>query len=157
VLGSGESLLEERVGEAWYEESVEVIPVDQFEALRSSSPRRFVLERPFEHVDLVKLDVEGFEPQVLAGMQRHMASTRPTMIIEFRGDASLRAIKERLPKGARILFIDDETIALRREPADFSTVDHQNLLVVLRDDLDLEALCMMAGVYLDVSPNRSHS
>lgn len=155
VLGSGESLLEERVQDVWYDEAVEVIPGDEFEKVRSASPRRFVLERPFEQVDLIKLDVEGFEPNVLAGMQRVLAADRPTMIVEFRGETSLRAIERQLPAGARLLFIDDETVALRRQPADFSTVDHQNLLIVLRDDVDLGALCLLAGVFLDEPSHRS--
>lgn len=158
VLGSGESLLEERVREAWYDEPADVFPLDEFEALRRAYPRRYVLERPFARLDLIKLDVEGYEAKVLAGMQKIIAADRPTMLVEFRGEASYRAIVSQLPAGARVYFIDDETLALRAHPTDFTSVDHQNLLVLLRDEIDLEALCLMAGIYLDASsPLRSAS
>lgn len=35
-----------------------------------------------EPLDFIKIDVEGFEPQVWAGMQRHLAN-RPTILLEF--------------------------------------------------------------------------
>jgi hypothetical protein len=35
--------------------------------------------------DLIKIDVEGFEPQVLAGAQRLLSEERPALHIEFMG------------------------------------------------------------------------
>ncbi len=157
VLGSGESFLAERVRDSWYEEDVQVIAGDQFEVIRQASPLRFVINQPFEQIDLIKLDVEGYEPRVLQGMRETIAASRPTLILEFRDAPSLHAIREQLPPGARVFFIDDETLALRGEPCDFKNVDHQNLLVVLRDDLDLEALCVDAGVFFDASPSSARS
>lgn len=157
VLGSGESLLEERVKEAWYCEEAEVIAADGFEETRRASPRRFVIDRPFGEVDLIKLDVEGYEPEVLEGMSQTLAATRPTLLLECRDDASRRAIEKRLPSGSRVWFIDEDGVALRRAPLDYARVDHQNMLVVLNEQLDLEAVCLSAGVFLDAASTRRAS
>ena len=157
VLGSGESILKEVVHDAWYEEDIEVIPGDEFEAVRLASPRRFVIDRPFGDVDLIKLDVEGFEPRVLDGMKQLLSTTRPTLLAEFRDDETLRAIEQRLPAGSKVYFVDDDGLALRREPCDYALVNHQNLLAVMRDDLDVEALCHTAGVFLDAPSARKYA
>lgn len=37
---------------------------------------------PFDRVDFIKIDVEGFEPQVLAGAEKTITKHRPSMLIE---------------------------------------------------------------------------
>lgn len=46
---------------------------------------RYFRERGIRNVDLLKIDVEGFELQVLAGLKATIARDRPTIILEFDG------------------------------------------------------------------------
>jgi FkbM family methyltransferase len=46
----------------------------------------FLAERPAIVPDLVKIDVEGHEASVLAGMQTTLAEDRPTLVVELHGD-----------------------------------------------------------------------
>lgn len=57
----------------------EVKPLDQFST-----------ERNIKNVDLVKIDVEGFEFEVLEGFQKHMASIR-AIIVEVSLVRSVKA------------------------------------------------------------------
>lgn len=43
----------------------------------------FVAERALERVDLVKLDVEGYEPAALAGMRETLRRFRPALFVEL--------------------------------------------------------------------------
>ncbi|HMA35331.1 MAG TPA: FkbM family methyltransferase [Chloroflexia bacterium] len=43
-------------------------------------------------VDLVKIDVEGFEDKVLAGMQRVLAESAPAIVVECNGDGPFAAV-----------------------------------------------------------------
>ncbi len=47
-------------------------------------------------VDLAKIDVEGFEPQVLEGMQMTLQRFRPTLFIECLPDGPYRQVEEML-------------------------------------------------------------
>ena len=43
---------------------------------------------PFEKVDFIKIDVEGYEPQVLSGAQATIIKHRPSMLIEVNNSQS---------------------------------------------------------------------
>jgi len=49
-----------------------------------------------EHVDLVKIDVEGFEDQVLRGMPDVLVRDRPTLMVECLPDGPYREIQRML-------------------------------------------------------------
>src|SRR4029079_568435 len=53
--------------------------------------RRFDLLHADLPVDLVKLDVEGFEPRVVRGMERMLARCRPIVVSEY-APSNLRAL-----------------------------------------------------------------
>lgn len=56
-----------------------------------------------DHIDLVKIDVEGFEDRVIAGMADVLATHKPTIFFEVLVDAPARRIKEILtPFGYKI-------------------------------------------------------
>lgn len=44
---------------------------------------QFVTERRIERLDMIKIDVEGFEPMVLAGARRTIARFKPIIFLEF--------------------------------------------------------------------------
>jgi FkbM family methyltransferase len=43
---------------------------------------QFVKERSIDHVDLIKIDVEGFEPDVISGARETIARLRPGVFVE---------------------------------------------------------------------------
>jgi FkbM family methyltransferase len=51
---------------------------------------------PGSHLDCVKIDVEGAEGEVLAGMRRLLRETRPAVVIEFHDEAGWRGRYELL-------------------------------------------------------------
>ncbi len=69
----------------------------------------------FEKVDLLKIDVEGFEDEVLEGASRLLAQSRPFIIVECNPDGphgSVQALLE--PHGYRFFRItDQECIAMK--------------------------------------------
>jgi FkbM family methyltransferase len=72
----GNRILERPVGE---HVTVQVVPLDQM-----------LEERPVARVDLIKIDVEGFELNVLKGAKRTIERFRPTLFVEV-SDGNLRA------------------------------------------------------------------
>ena len=43
----------------------------------------FVDEHDLQRIDLIKIDVEGFEPEVLAGARRTLERFHPSVLLEF--------------------------------------------------------------------------
>jgi FkbM family methyltransferase len=58
-----------------------------------------------ERVDLIKIDVEGSEPEVLEGMGPYLARFRPSMIVEVLSDDAGRRVQEFL-EGLDYLYFD---------------------------------------------------
>jgi FkbM family methyltransferase len=82
-LPSSSSLLNEGFrGYAGYKITVPVVTIDSM----------------CEHADLVKMDVEGFEPQVLDGMSRLLDTSKPNIIVECNPDGPYKEIQARLSK-----------------------------------------------------------
>jgi len=76
-------------------------------------------------INLIKIDVEGAELQVLAGMQKTLATHRPDLIIELADDrliqqgTSVHAIIETMREiGLNAFRIDSEASSLKIEPID---------------------------------------
>lgn len=150
VLGSGESLLDTVVENAWYTEEIDVVPGDSLEALRAENPRRFIIDRPMDGVDLMKIDVEGFEPRVLDGLATMIDAHKPTMLIECLNEAQLDAVQTRLPRHARVCYVDDRQVCIHSDRERFLAGDERNILVVLRPELDIEAVCATSGVFSEL-------
>ncbi len=61
---------------------------------------------PDARLDLVKIDVEGAEPQVLAGMDHLISHRRPLVIVEFHGESGWGGRHSLLKAGYRLYDLD---------------------------------------------------
>lgn len=148
VLGSGESLLPSVVRDAWYEEDADVLPADALEAERQKAPRRFIIERPISEVQLLKLDVEGFEPNVLDGMKSLRAAHSPSMLIECLTAEAFDGVRARVGGEYQHWFVDEEALELHRDVKRFAGSGHRNVLFVNPSRVALASLCEAAGLFL---------
>lgn len=118
-------------------EDVSVRPVDEI-----------VREENVQRVDLVKVDVEGFEAKVFAGMKRILEEHHPRIIFEFMprwiqlaGDNPLTLLQSLQNMGYRLIILGDEKIN-DEEVGDFSRFlmrfkrkdDYVNLLAMPSND-----------------------
>lgn len=122
------------------------------ERLRVVQGDAYLRERGIRGVDLVKIDVEGFEKQVLEGLQRTLAESRPLLLVEFSGatraafgteDALRRVLPRdyrywliRKPKPVMALLSPD---GVELQPLDFGS-DEGNLVVAPHEAGDLSSL-----------------
>lgn len=91
---------------------------------------------------LVKIDVEGAEPEVLAGMRRTLAGTPPDILLEANSAAALgRSIAE-LPPGYRCFAIDEQAATVHEVAAADTAADcgRNYLLSVRHAAADLAAI-----------------
>lgn len=87
------------------------IPIE-VEVIKLSS---FIKQQNLKKIDLMKVDVESFEPQVLEGFIPYLDKFRPSMIIEILDDKSGKEI-EALVNGMNYLFFDiDENKGLTQK------------------------------------------
>ncbi len=87
------------------------------------------------HVDLIKIDVEGFEDKVIEGMQGILANQRPTIIAEFLPDGPYRAAQEILKKqGYRFFHLRGEGPTPMTEIVPDPTQRYENYLCTVHDD-----------------------
>jgi FkbM family methyltransferase len=103
-----------------------------------------VEQRRSERVDLVKIDVEGFEPRVLAGSTRTLERFRPVCVIEFN-PLTLSVMASENP----LRFLDD----LRRTFPFVAAVDgHLNVEAVVDDgaSYSLVQRCYLRGQVCDL-------
>ncbi len=49
----------------------------------------FSMQHAITHVDLIKIDVDGIEHDILKGAKQLIATSRPVIIVETNGDASI--------------------------------------------------------------------
>jgi FkbM family methyltransferase len=91
-----------------------------------------------KHVDLVKIDVEGFEDKVLEGMQHVLATSGPTIVIECIPDGPFQAVEAILTKfGYRFYHLRKEgPVAVDKIVPDQHEV-YRNFLCIVRDDVRL--------------------
>jgi FkbM family methyltransferase len=83
-----------------------MIPIRKFETLAT--------ELGMREVDLIKLDVEGHEPQVLAGFGRILETTRASFLIEVLTDEIGEKVRTKLGShGYRFFFLDEKNKALQ--------------------------------------------
>jgi FkbM family methyltransferase len=101
----------------------------------STTLKKLIESEKLPIIDLIKIDVETFEPQVLAGMGNYLRSFKPTLIIEILNDEVANQITD-LIGGAGYLFFDiNEDSGLRRVDK-ISKSSSFNYLLITQDALD---------------------
>jgi FkbM family methyltransferase len=113
TLGSGSSVLASGDVPVSYSEEVKMLPLDNLPALAASDAHLTVFELPQIGPDMVKIDVEGYELGVLAGMRQVIKNSLPIFIIECLALDRLMAVNSCLGEFLYTpLLIDDHNISL---------------------------------------------
>jgi FkbM family methyltransferase len=112
VMASGESFLETQITDPWFVEKVPVISLDELISNQTAYRKQIVIDAMFSGVDLLKIDVEGFEANVLKGMQGIIREHRPTAIVEILDPSGVGEILNLFGPGYRVWHINEETGSL---------------------------------------------
>lgn len=132
VIASGESFVPSHIENPWFVEKVPVTTLDTLVSAQDDYRRQLVIATPFAGADLLKIDVEGFEANVLRGMQDILRQYRPTAIVEILDAAGIDEILSLFGPGYRVLHINEETGELSQTPVGtnklFIHEDRQSLL-----------------------------
>lgn len=106
VMSSDESFVASRVAEPWFSEAVPVLSLDHLLTHQQRYRTQTVLGVDFQSVDLIKIDVEGFELDVLRGMTEVIRRAKPIAIIEVFDLTEINDILEVFGKGYRAFYVD---------------------------------------------------
>lgn len=131
VMASGESFLETQICNPWFTESVPVVTLDYLLGNQSKYSKEIVIDNMFNGCDLLKIDVEGFEINVLKGMQDVIGQHKPTAIVEILENAHVAEILELFGPEYRVWHIVEESGALSDTPVG------TNKLFIHKDRLSL--------------------
>jgi len=127
VMASDESFLDTRISDPWYTEKVQIVSLDHFLANQDMYRKEIIVAADFSRVDLLKIDVEGFETEVLKGMKEIIENNRPTAIVEILNRDNIGEILSLFgdgytahhagdlldtPEGANVLFIHEDNIGM---------------------------------------------
>ena len=115
------------------------------EAVAVTTIDDFCHSRTISHVDLIKLDIEGLEPQAVRGMSRLLDHTRPDIFCEVLYNSGTDAALADLlgPLGYRIFALNPEAAAQApiEQQATLRVAAHRrNYLFSMRPLEELEAL-----------------
>lgn len=76
----------------------------------------FIEEHGITKIDLMKIDVETYEPQVLSGMGRYLRVFKPTILIEILNESVARAVESLITDlGYQYFLIDEMKGYIKRE------------------------------------------
>lgn len=131
VMASGESFLESHISDPWFTEKVPVVSLDHLLSNQDQYRKQIVLETNFRGADLIKIDVEGFEINVIQGMQETIAKHKPTVIIEILEHEEIDEIMRLFGDGYHIEHIDESS-------GEFSSSSEgRNFLIIHEDRMRL--------------------
>ena len=116
VMASGESFLETQISDPWFTEKVPVISLDHLLDNQESYRKQIVIDTEFGGIDLVKIDVEGFEIEVLKGMQDLISRYKPTAIVEILEDHKVQDTLTLFGPGYQIKHVNERTGELTDKP-----------------------------------------
>lgn len=86
VMSSDETFVEGKIADAWFTEDVAMFRLDYLLEHQDKYRREIVISTHFEGADVIKIDVEGFENEVISGMQTTIRAHRPCVIVECLDD-----------------------------------------------------------------------
>jgi len=112
------------------ENRTEARGVDE-EVVRTTRLDTVIESYSINRVDLVKIDVEGHEPEVLDGMGRFLGEFKPTLLIEVLSDVTGQRL-EALLGDLGYLYFDLDEIGLPRLMEHIRASSHWNYLVCSR-------------------------
>jgi FkbM family methyltransferase len=95
------------------------VPVTTVDAVMGDKP-----------VDLAKIDVEGFEPQVLEGMQMTLRRFRPALFIECLPDGPYREVEEILKNLGYQIYLLSHNGPIQVEQVIPRRIYHENFLFI---------------------------
>jgi FkbM family methyltransferase len=128
-LNSGSTLLPWGGRPFWYSDTVRMLPLDLLSAIAARDQRFTVIELPQTEPDIVKIDVEGYEMAVLAGMRQTIQNSLPILIIECLTPDALRAAHDYLAEFSYTpLLIDDENMSLVGDVGQFRWETTRNIM-----------------------------
>jgi FkbM family methyltransferase len=78
------------------------------ERVKTLTLMHYIESQGITNVDLMKIDVEGYEPEVLQGMEKYLAAMKPTIILEVLSDEAGRKIDAIVRKCGYLYFNIDE-------------------------------------------------
>ena len=106
-----------------------MLPLDSLPALGASDNRLTVIELPQTGPDIVKIDVEGYELEVLAGMRRAIYIFRPIFIIECLSPDRLQETHNYLREFSYVpLLIDEEKMSLIGDVGEYRLETTRNVV-----------------------------
>lgn len=161
VLGSGESLVPSMVSRPAWVETVEVVAGDE---LLSLGAERLLHAHPGDRVTLAKIDVEGFEREVVRGLGKAIATHQPTLLVECRTPrvgandrgstpaqdrALLADLHALLGKSYRSYLVDEDARAMHRDFGRYTSGLSRNVLFVADGRRD-ETLAALASAGISV-------
>jgi FkbM family methyltransferase len=85
------------------------------EVVNVTSIEDFCVQNKIDKIDILKIDVEGFESQVIAGMGEQIINSRPMIFGEVLSEANGMKIKPVLPQNYRSYRIIEETRKLKQD------------------------------------------
>jgi FkbM family methyltransferase len=85
------------------------------ELVAVTSIEDFCVQNNLDKIDLLKIDVEGFESQVIAGLGEQITNSRPMIFAEVLSEANGMKIRPVLPENYRCYRIIEETMKLKED------------------------------------------
>ncbi|MCW6531254.1 FkbM family methyltransferase [Sphingomonas sp. MMSM20] len=129
VMASGESFLNTHISDPWFTEKVPVISLDHLLGNQEVYRKQIVIDSNFDRVDLIKIDVEGFEIEVLKGMREVIARDHPIAIVEILDTESIGSVLDLFGSEYHMKHIDEDSGRLMDRPTG------TNKLFIHRDQL----------------------
>ena len=96
--------------------------------VESVSLDKFIDDKKIEKVDLLKIDVETFEPQVIKGFEKYLSLHHPTLLIEILNEDVAKSINDLIGNIEYLYFNIDERGGVRQTEK-IEKSDYYNYLI----------------------------
>ncbi len=95
----------------------------------------YIDEHNIENVDLIKIDVEGFEVPVFESMGKYLKTMQPTILAEIRVEDNGHQIMELL-KDCEYLYFDIDEKTVPKQVSEISKSSNNNFLICTKEVAD---------------------